>query len=95
MPARTIRAQTVMSLLRHVLDPTGRRTIIWDAPIGRYIRGGPAAVRAFHKPLNTSPEFSGYGLNLSPGDLAAVSSVADIGTVLIKWFQKNNWTVIV
>lgn len=91
MATRTIRAQTIMTLLKHVVDPTDSRTIIWDANI----RGGNAAVRALYKMINNSAEFSGYGVNLTPGDFADALSMADVGTVIIKWFQRNNYKVII
>lgn len=88
----TISAQTIMSLLRHVIDPQHRRTIKWDAPASDYIRGD---VPRFFRPLNESPEFSGYGLDLEKSDLMDVKTIADIGGAIIKRFRKNGWQVIV
>lgn len=88
----TISAQTIMSLLRHVIDPQHRRTIKWDAPASDYIRG---SVPRFFRPLNESPEFSGYGLDLERSDLMDVKTIADIGGAIIKRFRKNGWQVIV
>ena len=84
-----------MTSLRHVIDPTDNRTILWDAPIGKYIRGGKPAVRAFANVLNKSPQFRGYKLSLTPGDLNDVKSVADVGAVIIDWFTSNGYRVIV
>jgi hypothetical protein len=91
MARRTIRAQTIMTLLKQVVDPSDNRTVVWDAPI----RGGAAVVRALYRKLNNSREFSGYGLSLTPGDLANASSLGDVGGVIISWFQRNNYTVII
>jgi hypothetical protein len=90
MAKKNIRAQTIMSLLRHVLDPTGRRTVIWDAPASDYIRG---SVPRFYRPLNESHEFSGYGLALERRDLMDAKTVADIGGAIIVWFRENGWQV--
>lgn len=95
MPTPVINVQLIMTLLRHVIDPTDSRTILWDAAIGRYIRGGRPAIRAFANVLNRSAEFRGYGLDLTPGDLADVGSMAAIGAVLIDWFKRNGYRVIV
>lgn len=89
---RVISAQTIMSTLRHVIDPTDSRTIIWSAPVGKYIRGGPAAVRAFFGPLNRA--FRGFNLALKPGNLANVETISDVGAVIIEWFQRNGYRVI-
>jgi hypothetical protein len=95
MPKPVITAQSIMTSLRHVIDPTDKRTILWDAPVGRYIRGGKAAVRAFHNVLNKSPQFRGYKLSLTPGDMNDVGTVADIGIVVIDWFKGHGYRVIV
>jgi hypothetical protein len=87
-----ISAQTIMSILRHVIDPTDRRTIVWSAPVGRYIKGGRPAVRAFFGPLNRA--FSGFKLGLKPGDLANVATISDVGAVIIEWFERNGYQVI-
>jgi hypothetical protein len=89
---RAISAQTIMSLLRNVIDPQHRRTIKWDAPASDYIRG---PVPRFYRPLNESPQFSGYGLALQRSDLMDAKTVADIGGAIIKWFRENGWQVIV
>jgi hypothetical protein len=84
-----VRAQWIMTSLRQIIDPSNKRTIIWDAPVGKYIRGGKPAVRAFHNVLNLSPEFSGYGLDLTPGDMHGVKLIKDIGVILIQWFKRK------
>jgi hypothetical protein len=94
-PKPVITAQWIMTSLRHVLDPTDNRTIVWDGPVGRYIRGGKPAVRAFANVLNKSPQFRGFKLSLVPGDMQDVGTVADIGAVLIDWFKANGYRVIV
>ena len=90
---KVIRAQTIMSLFRSVLDPNGTRHIDFDAPITKYVMGGAGAVRSFANRLNKSPQFKGYGLSLVPGDMADVATVEDVGAVIIAWFQQNNWRV--
>lgn len=84
-----------MTALRQIIDPTNKRPILWHAPIGKYIKGGKPAIRAFHNVLNQSPEFRGYGLDLTPGDLNDVKSIADIGVVLIDWFKGKGYDVSV
>jgi hypothetical protein len=95
MPTPVVAAQWIMTSLRHVIDPTDSRTILWDAPISKYVRGGTPAVRAFANVLNRSPQFSGYQLGLTPGDLNGVKSVADVGAAIIDWFKGNGYRVIV
>jgi hypothetical protein len=95
MPTPVISVQLIMTLLRHVIDPTDSRTILWEAPIGRYIRGKKPAIRAFANVLNRSAEFRGFRLSLTPGDLNDVGSMADMGAVLIGWFKNNGYRVIV
>ena len=58
--AHIIHAQTIVSLFRNVIDPTGNRHIEWKKPIGLYIPGGGGALPAFANALNGSPQFSGY-----------------------------------
>jgi hypothetical protein len=89
---RSIRAQTIMSLLRHVIDPEHQRTIGWDGPASDYIHGD---VPRFYRALNESAEFSGYGLALQRSDLMDVKTVADIGGAIILWFRSKGWQVIV
>jgi hypothetical protein len=89
----SIRAETVASLLRNVLDPENELTIEWEAKVGDYILGGAGALAAFADVLNRSPQFSGFGLALGPHDMAAVAIVRDLLIVLIGWFQGNGWTV--
>jgi hypothetical protein len=69
--------------------------ILWDAPISRYIRGGRAAVRAFHNVLNKSQNFKGYNLSLTPSDLNDVKTVSDIGVVIIDWFKSKGYRVVI
>jgi hypothetical protein len=90
-----VRAQWIMTSLRQILDPSNTRTIIWDAPVGKYIRGGKPAVRAFHNVLNSSREFSGYMLDLTPGDMHSVKLIKDIGAVLIRWFKRKGYDISV
>ena len=95
MPTPVITAQWIITSLRNVLDPKDNRTILWDAPIARYVRGGKPAVRAFANVLNRSPQFKGFELGLTPGDMQDVATVADIGAVIIDWFKTNGYRVIV
>lgn len=89
----SIRAETIASLIRHVLDPKGRRQITWDAKIGKYIKGGAAGLAGFAAVLNQSQQFQGYGLDLAPTDLSGVKVVRDLVTAVIGWFQGAGWTV--
>jgi hypothetical protein len=99
MPASKLKpvvsTRWIMTSLRYVIDPAGRRIILWDAPISRYIRGGRPAVRAFHNILNRSPNFKGYNISLTPGDLNDVKSVSDIGVVIIDWFRSERYRIVI
>jgi hypothetical protein len=89
---RVISKQTIISIIRHMLDPNGNRPVVWDLAIGKYIKGGPPAVRAFFAPLNRA--FKVFGLNLKPGDLAHVQTVADVVTVVADWLRSHGYQVI-
>jgi hypothetical protein len=65
--------------------------VVLDAPIGNYIRGGPAAVRAFFAPLNRA--FKSFGLNLKPGDLANVKTVQDVVDVIADGFRRHGYQI--
>lgn len=89
-----IRAGTITSLLRSVLDPSGQRQIDWEAPASEYIVGENGAPSAFANALNRSPQFSGYGLSLGPNDLADADKLRDIVEAIIGWFQRRGWQVV-
>jgi hypothetical protein len=93
--AKTIRAGTIASLLRNVLDPYGERQIEWEAPASDYIIGAGGEMTAFVNVLNGSQQFSGYGLSLETYDLADVDLLRDIVAAIIKWFQDNGWKVVI
>jgi hypothetical protein len=92
--AQIMNAQTIVSLFRNVLDPTGTRHIEWKKPIGYYVPGGPGALPAFADYLNKSPQFRGYHLALDEADVQSVKSVEDMVSVIIGSFQEHGWTVI-
>jgi hypothetical protein len=93
--AKTIRAGTIASLLRNVIDPDGEQQIEWEAPAADYIMGGGGEMAAFVNVLNGSQQFSGYGLSLEPHDLADVDLMREIVAAIIKWFQDNGWKVVI
>jgi hypothetical protein len=95
LATRSIKAQTIWSRLRTVLDPSGTKTITPSDPAGKHIRGGAAAVRAFSNVLNNSPQFQKDGLALIAGSFAQISTIGDIGVKIIQWYQSNNWTVTI
>ncbi len=89
---RVISKHVILSILRQLLDPKGMRPVVLDAPIGNYIKGGPAAVRAFFAVLNRA--FKSFGLNLKPGDLANVETVQDVVDVIADGFRRHGYQVI-
>lgn len=92
---KSIRAQTIWTRLRNILDPSGSRIIRPTDPVGKHIRGGPGAVRAFANVLNTSPPFKRDGLALVPGDMAGVQTIGDIGAKIVGWYQSNGWDITI
>lgn len=93
--SRVIRAQTVWSRLRTVLDPTGARLIRPGDAVGLHIRGGRPAVRAFANVLNESRQFKPDRLALTPAAFASVATIGDIGAKIILWYQTNGWEVTI
>lgn len=70
-----------------------------DSPPSDYIRtddsAGSEALRAFTQVLNNSEEFKNDGLHLSPGDVADVETMGQLGGVIVDWYRKNGWLVSV
>lgn len=91
--AKTVRVSEITAKVREILDPEGRRNIVWDAKIGRYIVGGSGAVPAFAHELNVSPQFQPYGLDLHPHDLSSVKHVRELIGVIADWLKSRGWTV--
>jgi hypothetical protein len=94
MASSIARVSEITQALRQVLDPTGRRTIDWDAKIGTVVHGGGGAVPAFAAVLNGSPPFARFTLGLGPADMASVNKIEDLVTVIIAWLRANGWKVI-
>ena len=92
--SKTIRAGTIASSLRSVVDPSGSHQIEWGAPVERYLTGGGGALAAFASHLNRSAEFSGYQLALGPEDLADAETMQDVLSAIIAWFQDHGWQVV-
>lgn len=90
---KVIRAGTLISLLRSVLDANTHDPIKWDEDIGLYVTGGGGALAAFAQRLNGSPQFSGYGLALSAGDLAQVKTMRGLVNAIGAWFEGDGWTI--
>jgi hypothetical protein len=81
----------IIAILRQLLDPHGIYPVDLKKPIGDYIRGGPAARRAFFAVANRA--FQDYRLNLKPGDLANVKTVQDLVDVIANWFRRHGYQV--
>ena len=92
---KVIRAQTIWSRLRTLLDPSGRRQIDPDDKYGKHIRGGADALAAFANVLNKHPPFESDGLALVPGDLRDVVTIGDIGAAIVTWYRDNGWKVTI
>jgi hypothetical protein len=88
---RAISVDAIIAILRQLLDPHGIYPVVLKKPIGDYIRGDAAALRAFFAVANRA--FQDYGLNLKPGDLANVKTVQGLVDVIANWFRRHGYQV--
>jgi hypothetical protein len=85
-------------IYRRLLSVLNVGHINLDDPPSKYIKSaagdGSKALRAFAVRLNHSSEFDQDGLDLTPGDFAAVKTMRDLGGAIVAWYQRNGWTVL-
>jgi hypothetical protein len=91
---RTIRAQTIATRFRTVLDPSGA-VVDPDDSISRHIAGGAPAVAAFVDKLNDFPSFAADGLALTPGDVRGAKTIGDLLNAIGNWYRDNGWKITI
>jgi len=80
-------------IARRLTVAVNRRIDNVDDPVGKYIRGGASALRAFPAALNAKGLFAIDNITFRTGAFDACTTIGQVGGVIVRHYVLAGWNV--